>query len=106
MEPSRAKRPKDRDTESRLGFELLSAPGQLEVEPRGANMSDELRKEVMADAVSQAFNEAKSAIMRCAESMANDDDMLSVAVGASVNVAAATIEAILGLKDSAAELPH
>jgi hypothetical protein len=67
-------------------------------------MNDELRKEVMAGAVAQGFNEAKSAIMRCAESMPNDDDMLSVAVGASVNVTAATIEAILGLKDNAAEL--
>lgn len=67
-------------------------------------MSDELRNEVMAEAVHEAFNEAKSAIMRCAESMPNDDDMLSVAVGASVNVAAATIEAILGLRDNAADL--
>lgn len=67
-------------------------------------MNDELRKEAMAEAVSEAFDEAKSAIMRCAQSMPNDDDMLSVAVGASVNVAAATFEAILGLKDRAAEL--
>ena len=67
-------------------------------------MNDELRHQLMAEAVREAFDEAKSAIMRCAQSMPNDDDMLSVAVGASVNVAAATIESILGLKDNAADL--